>query len=70
MKLLGARCVVWWVSFYYADTFNDIVHRSCLDDEELEFLIGVSWIEYCQVAHREGLDVLRYAFRTVYPFSH
>ncbi|KAG6378097.1 hypothetical protein JVT61DRAFT_13780 [Boletus reticuloceps] len=31
----------------------------CLDDEELEFLIGASWIEYCQVAHREGLDVLR-----------
>ncbi|KAF8557958.1 phosphatases II [Imleria badia] len=31
----------------------------CLDDEELEFLIGVTWIEYCQVAHREGLDVLR-----------
>ncbi|KAI9572082.1 protein-tyrosine phosphatase-like protein [Boletus coccyginus] len=31
----------------------------CLDDEELEFLVGISWIEYCQVAHREGLDVLR-----------
>ncbi|KAF8135614.1 hypothetical protein EV363DRAFT_1321124 [Boletus edulis] len=26
---------------------------------QLEFLIGASWIEYCQVAHREGLDVLR-----------
>ncbi|KAG8213781.1 hypothetical protein J3R82DRAFT_10492 [Butyriboletus roseoflavus] len=31
----------------------------CLDNEELEFLIGASWFEYCQVAHREGLDVLR-----------
>ncbi|KIJ67563.1 hypothetical protein HYDPIDRAFT_108404 [Hydnomerulius pinastri MD-312] len=30
----------------------------CLDDEELQFL-GISWTEYCQAAHREGLDVLR-----------
>ncbi|KAH0827591.1 hypothetical protein J3R83DRAFT_4314 [Lanmaoa asiatica] len=36
-----------------------ITHRSCLDDEELEFLIGASWLEYCQIAHQEGLDILR-----------
>ncbi|KAF9245026.1 phosphatases II, partial [Melanogaster broomeanus] len=30
----------------------------CLDDEELQFL-GISWVEYCQAAHQEGLDVLR-----------
>ena len=49
---------------------NNIVNRSCLDDEELEFLIGISWIEYCQVAHREGLDVLRYTFYTTYLHPH
>lgn len=54
-------------SDHYMVILSDVL-QSCLDDEELEFLIGVSWIEYCQVAHQEGLDVLRYP-PPPYPFS-
>lgn len=34
--------------------------KSCLDDEELEFL-GVSWTDYASLAEHIGIDVLRCA---------
>lgn len=36
-----------------------ILTRSCLDDEELEYL-GAPWEEYAHTADTLGLDVLRY----------
>ena len=40
---------------------SQLTRRSCLDDEELDFL-GAPWHKYEELACKNGIDVLRWVF--------